>query len=209
MPVTYCNDPADPQVRERIREEWSKVLLEHEKQVAEREIVKARWAWEDEQHAALLREWKDERIQHEQESKERARREEEHHETVREEWAKEAEQHRHKLEEMERREKQRQENERQKWQREVEDHNRIEEERQKREAEERERLKMFWGQVEAHTCTTYATREYTAQLKNLPATWEHRVEACKATPLEVHGISYLPTSCEDKVRNVNERVFRC
>ncbi|KAG6379349.1 hypothetical protein JVT61DRAFT_11811 [Boletus reticuloceps] len=57
---------------------------------------------------------------------------------------------------------------------------------------------MFWGGIEAHTCTTYATREYTAQLMNLPTTWEHRVEACKATPLEVHGVSYLPKSCEDK-----------
>ena len=46
----------------------------------------------------------------------------------------------------------------------------------------------------------FATREYTAELMNLPTTWEHRVEACKVIPLEVHGISYLPKSCEDKVR---------
>jgi len=69
---------------------------------------------------------------------------------------------------------------------------------QKREDEEGQKLNMFWGNIEAHTCTTYATRDYTAQLMNLPTTWEHRVEACKATPLEVHGVSYLPKSCEDK-----------
>ena len=104
---------------------------------------------------------------------------------------------------MERHENQHRENERQKWRREVEDHDQIEEERRKREEEERQKLNMFWGDIEAHTCTTYATREYTAQLMNLPATWEHRVEACKATPLEVHGTSYLPKTCEDKVGGVN------
>ncbi|KAF8557893.1 hypothetical protein OG21DRAFT_136998 [Imleria badia] len=72
----------------------------------------------------------------------------------------------------------------------------------KREEEELQKLNMFWGSVEAHTCTTYATREYTAQLMNLPATWVNQVEACKATPLEVHGISYLPKSCEDKGHGV-------
>ena len=92
------------------------------------------------------------------------------------------------------------EHERQRWHREVEEHDRVVEEQRKREEEERQKLNLFWGQVKAHTCTTYATREYTAELMNLPATWEHRVEACKAIPLEVHGISYLPKSCEDKVR---------
>ena len=147
MPVTYCNDPADPQVRERIREEWSRALVEHAKQVAEREIVQARWAWEDEQHAALLREWEHERIQHEQELKERARREE----------------------------------------------------------EERNQLGLFWDRVVPHQCKTYGTREYTAVLKNLPMDWERRVEACKATPLEIHGIARMPTSCEDRVSDVPRR----
>ncbi|KAN0094869.1 hypothetical protein V8E55_003156 [Tylopilus felleus] len=81
--------------------------------------------------------------------------------------------------------------ERERWRREIE-------ERDKREEEERQRRHMFWGRVEAHACTTYATREYTAQLMNLPTTWEHRLDACKATPLEIHGNSYLPTTCEDR-----------
>ncbi|KAF8125073.1 hypothetical protein EV363DRAFT_1434818 [Boletus edulis] len=82
------------------------------------------------------------------------------------------------------------------WKLETEWHEK--DERKKHEDEERQKLNMFWGGIEAHTCTTYATRDYTAQLMNLPTTWEHRVEACKATPLEVHGVSYLPKSCEDK-----------
>jgi len=144
MPVTYCNDPADPQVRERSREEWSKEFLEHEKHVAEREVVKARWAWEDERHAVRLREWEQERIQHELKLKERARREE----------------------------------------------------------EERKRLDLFWGRVETHQCKTYGTREYTAVLMNLPMGWDQRVKACKATPLEVHGVTHMPTSCEDRGHGV-------
>ncbi|KAF8421308.1 hypothetical protein L210DRAFT_3654527 [Boletus edulis BED1] len=140
MPVTHCNDPVDPQVRVRIREEWSKELLEHGKQAAQREHVKAQWAWEDDQHAALLREWEQERIQHERELEERAKREE----------------------------------------------------------EERKRLDLFWGHVEAHQCKTYGTREYTAVLMNSPMNWGKRIEACKATPLEVHGIAHLPNSCEDR-----------
>ena len=148
MPLTYCNDPADPQVRERLREEWSKEFLEHEKQAAEREVVKAQWAWEDGRHAALLREWAQERVDHERELKERAQREE----------------------------------------------------------EERKRLGLFWGRVEAHQCKTYGTREYSAVLVNLPWNWENRIEACKATPLEVHGVAHLPTSCEDRVRSIRCRV---
>ncbi|KAI9456332.1 hypothetical protein HD554DRAFT_2145734 [Boletus coccyginus] len=147
MPVTYCNDPADPQVRERAREKWSKEFFEHEKHVAEREVVKARWEWEDERHAALLREWEQERIQHERQLRERAQREE----------------------------------------------------------EERKRLALFWGRVEAHQCKTYGTREYTAVLMNLPTNWGQRVDsmkACKATPLEVHGVAHLPKTCEDKGHGV-------
>ncbi|KAG8214286.1 hypothetical protein J3R82DRAFT_9235 [Butyriboletus roseoflavus] len=140
MPVTYCNDPMDPHVRERIREEWSKEYIEHEKQVAEREVVKARWTWEDEQHAALLREWEQERLQHERAMRERAQREE----------------------------------------------------------DERKRLNLFWGHGETHQCKTYGTREYSAVLMNLPMNWERRVEACKATPLEIHGTMHMPNRCEDK-----------
>jgi len=77
LPVTYCNDPLDPQVRERVREEWRNELLEHQREVTEREIDKLRWKWDIEEHAALLRKWEQEHAQHELDLKERARREEE------------------------------------------------------------------------------------------------------------------------------------
>ena len=187
-----------------IEEEWKLQTEWHERDVARRirvederqEQVRQEWAQEFERHAREVEEYEKavvRRVREEQERQARARKE----------WDQEVERHRHECEEMERHENQHRENERQKWRREVEDHDQIEEERRKREEEERQKLNMFWGDIEAHTCTTYATREYTAQLMNLPATWEHRVEACKATPLEVHGTSYLPKTCEDKVGGVN------
>ncbi|KIJ59670.1 hypothetical protein HYDPIDRAFT_33009 [Hydnomerulius pinastri MD-312] len=90
------------------------------------------------------------------------------------------------------------ENQRERWKREEENHDHLEEERRKREEEERLKHNMYWDLVEKRQCTTYATREYSAQLMNLPSNWIHRVEACKATPLVVHGVSYLPSTCEDK-----------
>jgi len=147
MPITHCNAPADPQVRERAREEWSKEVLEHKKHVAEREAINGRWAWEDERRATLLREREQESIQHEREARERAQR------------------------------------------------------------EERQRLGLFWGRVEAHQCKTYGTREYTAVLLNLPMNWGQRVEACKATPLEVHGVTHLPKTCEDRVRGARWKAW--
>ena len=146
MPVTYCNDPADPQVRERIREEWNKEYLEHDKQ---RGVIKAQWAWEDEQHTTQLREWEQERVQHERELEERAQRED----------------------------------------------------------EERTRLNLFWGHVETHQCKTYGTREYSAVLMNLPRNWERLLEACKATPLEIHGITQMPKICEDKVCDIHWKMW--
>jgi len=64
--------------------------------------------------------------------------------------------------------------------------------------EERLRLNLHWGDVDTHTCTTYATRGYSAQLLNLPTSWYDRVDACMATPLGIHGISYFPKYCDDK-----------
>ncbi|KIJ14808.1 hypothetical protein PAXINDRAFT_169494 [Paxillus involutus ATCC 200175] len=63
--------------------------------------------------------------------------------------------------------------------------------------DERYRLNMVWVDVEPHGCISYSTREYTARLANVPSDYNRRVEACKATPLVVHGQSYLPHTCED------------
>ncbi|OAX38153.1 hypothetical protein K503DRAFT_718607, partial [Rhizopogon vinicolor AM-OR11-026] len=83
------------------------------------------------------------------------------------------------------------------WAREVEQHNHDIRERQRREEEERQRLNMFWTDPESHTCTSYGTREYTARLLNVPANYNRRVEACMATPIQVHGVEYKPKRCED------------
>ncbi|KIM65862.1 hypothetical protein SCLCIDRAFT_1211867 [Scleroderma citrinum Foug A] len=74
--------------------------------------------------------------------------------------------------------------------------------RQRREEEERVRLNLAWARVEAHHCTTYATREYTAQLTNLPADYKYRLDACRVTPLEIHGITYTPRRCEEHGQTV-------
>jgi len=105
-------------------------------------------------------------------------------------WERERAQHDH-LSRQWAREREEQDQDRERWRREVE-------ERERREEEERQRRHMFWGHVQPHTCTTYATREYTAQLMNLPRNWGHRLDACRATPLEIRGISYLPKTCEDR-----------
>ena len=67
---------------------------------------------------------------------------------------------------------------------------------------------LFWGCVEAHQCKTYGTREYTTVLMNLPTNWDGRFAACKATPLELHGVTHLPRSCEDKVGGICWNVGR-
>ncbi|KAF9235733.1 hypothetical protein BU15DRAFT_64575 [Melanogaster broomeanus] len=83
------------------------------------------------------------------------------------------------------------------WDREREAHDREKKEREEQEEEERRRLKMVWVGVEPQNCTTYATREYTATLANVPSNYPRGVEACKVTPLIVHGLSYLPHTCKD------------
>ncbi|KAG1760439.1 hypothetical protein EDD22DRAFT_80017 [Suillus occidentalis] len=73
-------------------------------------------------------------------------------------------------------------------------------ERQERE-DIRLRLNMFWTDLTSHPCTTYATREYTARLANVPSYYNRRVEACMATPVNIHGVEYTPKWCEDRGPN--------
>jgi len=173
MPVTYCDSPLDRGVRQRIRERWNKELLEHQQQVSKREFIQSQWKWEDERHAELVREWEYERVQHESELEEREHREEE--------------EHKHRLAAR-----------RRNWQYEQIRHDLELKERARREDEERKRLDLFWGHLEAHQCKTFGAREYTAVLMNLPIEWGWvlGVEACKVTPLEIHGIRLMPKSCE-------------
>ncbi|KAG0694771.1 hypothetical protein DFH29DRAFT_958731 [Suillus ampliporus] len=54
-----------------------------------------------------------------------------------------------------------------------------------------------WTNFESHSCTTYATREYVAELNVSP--WRrHRMGICMATPLVVHGRPHWPSRCEDR-----------
>ncbi|KAG2356102.1 hypothetical protein BDR07DRAFT_1424289 [Suillus spraguei] len=140
--VRPCNDPLDPEVRDRIRKEWDIEIRQHQQEVLKRDETHKRWHLED-----------IERIR------------------IREEWRTETENHKHDMEE-----------------------------RRKHEEEERLRLNMFWTDLESHTCTTYATREYTARLVNVPSYYNRRVEACMATSVKIHGVDYTPKWCEDHVR---------
>ncbi|KAI9458508.1 hypothetical protein HD554DRAFT_2139205 [Boletus coccyginus] len=154
---------------------------------ATRDAIRRDWEGEKSLHNILARDW-EHRSQEQAEKEEGWKRATERHE-------REAAQRIREERKRQERVREERERERQQWQLEVEERNR-------REEEERQKLHMFWGNIEAHTCTTYATREYTAQLMNLPTSWKHGLDACKATPLEVHGISYLPKACEDKGHGV-------
>ena len=52
-----------------------------------------------------------------------------------------------------------------------------------------------WTNFESHSCTTYATREYVAEL-NVSSWNRHRMEICMATSAVIHGRPYWPFSCE-------------
>jgi hypothetical protein len=182
MHFVYC--PPDPATRDAIRLDWEAEKTQHD-------ILQHEWEHKSRGQAEREEQWKHATERHEGEVAQRIREEHERQAKVRQEWTREIEQHLREIEEMRSREREERERGRERWRREVE-------ERDRREEEERQKLHMFWGYVESHTCTTYATREYTAQLINLPTAWNHRLDACKATPLEIHGISYLPKTCEDK-----------
>ncbi|KAG1851954.1 hypothetical protein F4604DRAFT_1806505 [Suillus subluteus] len=159
-----CNNPLDPDVRERIRKAWNIELRQHEKEVLQRSDTHKRWRLEDNDRIHL-----------------------------REQWGTEVEEHSREMERLKRDENRT----REQWKKEEDGHEREVEERRKHEEEERLRLNMFWTDPTSHTCTTYATREYTARLVNVPSYYNRRVEACMATPIKIHGVEYMPKWCED------------
>ena len=179
----YC--PLDPATRDTIRLGWKEKETQHS-------ALQQEWERKSQEQAEKEETWKRATEQHEAEVARRIREEHEREEQSLHEWTRKIEQHAREFEEMLSREREQRTRVRENWEREVE-------ERERHEEEERQKLHMFWGHVEAHKCITYATREYTAQLVNLPTTWKHRLDACEATPLEVHGNSYFPKTCEDKV----------
>ncbi|KAG2356075.1 hypothetical protein BDR07DRAFT_1613300 [Suillus spraguei] len=220
------NDPLDPNVRDRIRKDWDIELRQHQKEVLERIETHKRWLLEDndrfrlreqwgteveqhnrdmeerrksdEQKRILLREeWGKEVEEHEREVEERRKRDEQERIFLHEKWNREAEEHRREVEGRQKREEQERNVLREEWGKEVEEHEREVEKRRKYEEEERLRLNMFWTDLKSHTCTTYATREYTARLVNVPTYYNRRVEACMATSVKIHGVEYTPKWCED------------
>lgn len=53
-----------------------------------------------------------------------------------------------------------------------------------------------WTNVESHSCTTYATREYIAELHVSPLS-RHQMDICIATPVVVHGWPHWASRCEE------------
>ncbi|KAG2037157.1 hypothetical protein BDR03DRAFT_958109, partial [Suillus americanus] len=52
-----------------------------------------------------------------------------------------------------------------------------------------------WTNLESHSCTTYATREYVAELNISP--WNpQRTKICMSTLMVVHDRPHLPSRCE-------------
>lgn len=52
-----------------------------------------------------------------------------------------------------------------------------------------------WKNLESHSCTTYATREYVAELD--VSSWNpQRMKICTSTPVVVHRRPYFPSRCE-------------
>ncbi|KAF9235732.1 hypothetical protein BU15DRAFT_77661 [Melanogaster broomeanus] len=76
FPLTYCNDPLDPDVRDRIRNEWDYEWRQHEALAHIHRQQEERWKKDEIAHERLIREWAQERDAHDREIKEREAREE-------------------------------------------------------------------------------------------------------------------------------------
>ncbi|KAG2757832.1 hypothetical protein P692DRAFT_20824654 [Suillus brevipes Sb2] len=181
--------------RIHLREQWQTEGEEHKRDMEDR---RRREEQERIQERIVLREqWQTEEEEHKRDMEERQRHEEQERIVLREKWGREVEEHKRDMEERRRHEEQERNVLREKWGREVEEHEREAEKRRRYEEEERLRLNMFWTDVTSHSCTTYATREYTARLVNVPSYYNRRVEACMATSVMIHGAEYTPKWCED------------
>ncbi|KAG2069562.1 hypothetical protein BDR04DRAFT_1101444 [Suillus decipiens] len=182
---------------DRIRKDWDIEFHQHQEEVLRRNETRERWRLENDDRIHLREQWRMEAEEHERDIEERRKSEEQERNLVREMWGREVAEHGREVEERRKREEQERNVLRDKWGREVEEHEHEVEKRRKHEEEERLRLNMFWTDLESHTCTTYATREYTARLVNVPSYYNRRVEACMATSVKIHGAEYMPKWCED------------
>jgi hypothetical protein len=138
FPITQCNDPADPLVRDRIRKEWSLELDQHEREKRRQESERDRWT---------------------------------NDEAVREQTRRE-------------------------WQHETERHDRQMEERRKQEEDDRQRLGISWSDLASRDqCLTHGSKEYTAQLLNVPAGY-NLLKACMGTSVVIRDVVFeRPVRC--------------
>lgn len=85
-----------------------------------------------------------------------------------------------------------------KWN-EMERRAREEAERVEKEKRERERMHIYWEDIQGEeNCIAHRTKRYSARLANL-RNGVDALDACKATPLTIHGVTYdSPVHCEDR-----------
>jgi hypothetical protein len=83
---------------------------------------------------------------------------------------------------------------------------REEAERVEKEKWEREHMNLYWEDIKGEEqCVAHRTKKYSARLANLFPSVD-ALEACKATPLTIHGVTYdSPLYCEDQVSNVDSK----
>lgn len=95
---------------------------------------------------------------------------------------------------------------RREWEKEVQEHNRQREvwrrerEEYEREEEGRHKLHFAWDDIRgSDRCLSYEKREYTAELVNVPSTYNPR-NACMGQPIDIHGVTLPhPFTCDYRV----------
>jgi hypothetical protein len=154
---------------ERIRQEWSIELKKHDEDMKRYEEDMKRYDEDMERY--------DEDMKGHEVARKRAKAEE------REWW-----------EQKQKRERE----EEQRWQEKKQRREREEAERVEREKWERQRMRLYWDDIQAEKrCIAYGTRKYSARLANLLPGID-AIEACKATPLTIHGVTPdTPDYCEN------------
>ena len=182
----------DPDVRDRIRREWSIEVRDHQRAM---ECARDRERQWNEREQKWELEWK-EKMDDWAEKKDRWQKEEQQwDEKVQRrerEWGKETDDWNKKKDE---------------WRRLQEGWAREKERREREEAKERwerEHMNLYWEDVRGgEKCVAHKTKEYSARLANLLPRVD-AMDACKSTPFSIHGVAYeSPLHCEDRVSNVS------
>lgn len=162
------------------------------------EMMRRRWAGEENHRAIIREEWAVEARRHETEraaTREawavEAQRHETEHAAKREAWAIEARRHDTERAAMQ--------EERRKWDRERRE--KEEKVKQEKEEEARKRESIAWVGLEPGHCLRYRLKEYTAVLSHVPLGIDG-IEECWKKSVEIHGREWFPSQCEDQVRKI-------